>query len=355
MNEPKDLAEVETPPLRRILVVDDDRDYRNLLLAFLRGAFPGVEVVEYDPAAAGVPGNDFDWSRFDVLILDYNLRMDGITGLDILQANHDGHSFPATIMLTGAGDEDVAVRAFKSGVHDYLRKERLKKSLLRDTILQAQRYHARQLQRLNALDSVREAARAETARMIAEYKTKFEEVRRREEARLKGELQRLEGELAQRQEALGRALAEKDEAGKARSAAEREIAILKVRLENRGTGDNAALETLRREFRAAQDKLARVENELAGARRRQEKAEAGLLKANWRKEQEEAIQQHLQEDLASFNNEIQEQEKNHARASSHLERMREVKSRLRAREQAEEKAQTRTLLGDVSSLLKKDK
>ena len=345
----------EMPPLRRILVVDDDRDYRNLLLTFLRDAFPDAEVVELDPAVAGVPGQDFDWSRFDVLILDYNLQMRGITGLDILQANRNSHSFPATIMLTGAGDEDVAVRAFKSGVHDYLRKERLKKSLLRDTILQALRYHALQLERLNALDNVREEARKETARMVVEYKKKFEEVREREEARLKGELQHLEGELAQRQAELSRTLEEKGMVEKARAAAEREVEILKVRLENRGTGDNAALESLRRELKAAQDKLARVEREFAGARRQQERAEAGLLKTNWRKEQEEVLQQHLQQDLASFNSEIEEQEKNHARVSSHLERMREFKSRIKAREQAEEKVQTRSLLGDVSSLLKKGK
>jgi len=345
----------EGPSLQRILVVDDDRDYRNLLLAFLREAFPDVEVEELDPAAAGVPDGDFDWSRFDVLILDYNLHLDGITGLDILQAGRDSHDFPATIMLTGAGDEDVAVRAFKSGVQDYLRKERLKKSQLRDAILQARRHQAQQRERLNALDDVREVARRETARLVAEYKTKFEEVRRREETRLQEELQRLQEELAQRQEALVQVLAEKDETEKARAAAEREVDILKVRLENRGTGDNAALESLRRELKTAQDKLAHIKGELAEARRRQEKAESGLLKTNWHREQEEALQQHLQEDLTSFNSEIEEQEKNYARVSSHLERMRELKSGLQARKQVEEKAQTRKLLGDVSSLLKKGK
>ena len=112
--------------MMKILIIDDDEDCRNLLLHMLASQFQDFEVVEYDPLSQGVPGKNFNWSDFDVLLLDYDLRLDGVTGLDILQDNYDNPLFPTTIMLTGAGNEEVKVRALRSGVADYLRKDQVK-------------------------------------------------------------------------------------------------------------------------------------------------------------------------------------------------------------------------------------
>jgi len=110
----------------KILIIDDDDDCRNLLLHMLASQFQEFEAVEYDPLSQGVPGKNFNWSDFDVLLLDYDLRLDGVTGLDILQDNYDNPLFPTTIMLTGAGNEEIKVRALQSGVADYLRKDQVK-------------------------------------------------------------------------------------------------------------------------------------------------------------------------------------------------------------------------------------
>ena len=110
----------------KILIIDDDDDCRNLLLHMLASQFQEFEAVEYDPLSQGVPGKNFNWSNFDVLLLDYDLRLDGVTGLDILQDNYDNPLFPTTIMLTGAGNEEIKVRALQSGVADYLRKDQVK-------------------------------------------------------------------------------------------------------------------------------------------------------------------------------------------------------------------------------------
>jgi len=109
----------------KILIIDDDDDCRNLLLHMLASQFQEFEAVEYDPLSQGVPGKNFNWSDFDVLLLDYDLRLDGVTGLDILQDNYDNPLFPTTIMLTGAGNEEIKVRALQSGVADYLRKDQI--------------------------------------------------------------------------------------------------------------------------------------------------------------------------------------------------------------------------------------
>jgi FixJ family two-component response regulator len=127
--------------LKRILIFDDDADMRKLLLVYLAKLFTGVNLEEYDPLTSGEPGEDFDWSRIDVLILDYFLCIHGVTGLDILHNNRKNPDFPATIMLTGAGNEEVAVRSLKAGVYDYLRKQSLDKQQLHDSIVKAFKLH----------------------------------------------------------------------------------------------------------------------------------------------------------------------------------------------------------------------
>ena len=124
----------EGTSIKRILLFEDNRDYRNLLKTYIGKYLPAVEIQEYDPVLKGAPRDDFDWSRYDVLILDYYLCIYGFTGLDLLQKHRKKPGFPATLMLTGTGDEEIAVRALNFGVHEYLCKEILSKEQLVDSI-----------------------------------------------------------------------------------------------------------------------------------------------------------------------------------------------------------------------------
>ena len=94
---------VDKTNLERILILDDDADFRKLLITYLGKMLTDVELIEYDPVANGIPGKDFDWSRYDVLILDYYLTRNGLTGLDILQMNRKNQFFPSAVMFTVAG------------------------------------------------------------------------------------------------------------------------------------------------------------------------------------------------------------------------------------------------------------
>ncbi|MBL1142321.1 MAG: response regulator [Proteobacteria bacterium] len=123
--------------LEKILIIDDNSDYRKLICTFLSKLLPSVEVLEYDPVFEGVPDDDFDWSEIDVLLLDYHLSIVGTTGLDILHKHHKKSSFPATIMLTGAGTEEIAIRALKSGIYEYQPKQTLTKDKLKQSIIHA--------------------------------------------------------------------------------------------------------------------------------------------------------------------------------------------------------------------------
>lgn len=91
----------------------------------------------YDPEARGRPNTGFDWSAFDVLLLDYRLG-ENENGLDWLREfKKVGNKFPATILLTAAGSEEVAVRALRFGAHDYLKKQNLNAKRLVESIADA--------------------------------------------------------------------------------------------------------------------------------------------------------------------------------------------------------------------------
>lgn len=56
----------------------------------------------------------------DCILLDYMLP--DVTGLEFLSKLKDAHYSGGVVMLTGEGDEKVAVEAMKNGVCDYLVK-----------------------------------------------------------------------------------------------------------------------------------------------------------------------------------------------------------------------------------------
>jgi len=63
----------------------------------------------------------FDQRDFDVIIIDYQLP--GMSGLEILEKLGKITDLIPVIMLTGAGNEEIAVQAMKSGATDYLTKD----------------------------------------------------------------------------------------------------------------------------------------------------------------------------------------------------------------------------------------
>lgn len=101
--------------------------------------------------------------EFDALVLD--ICLPGINGLQFLDRLKDGEyrTPKAIIVLTGHGDEEVAVQALKWGVQDYLVKQHLKADVLQLTVrnaiekshLQKQLNKTLERQRLIATTSLR--------------------------------------------------------------------------------------------------------------------------------------------------------------------------------------------------------
>ncbi|WP_052402228.1 histidine kinase dimerization/phosphoacceptor domain -containing protein [Muricoccus aerilatus] len=128
----------------RILIADDDPDFRGLAARAMRREFPGAEILE-----AGDPATLDQAMRTPPGLLVSDLELNWTTGFDILERVRTVAPGCPAVMFTGTGSEEVAVRAIKAGFDDYVVKS------------------ARQLQRLAA--AARAAVtRAETRRGLEE-------------------------------------------------------------------------------------------------------------------------------------------------------------------------------------------
>ena len=100
----------------RVYVVDDDEDLRAALRFLLESV--GLTVVEFSDARSFLDG--YDGHRPACFIFD--MRMPGMSGLDLLDEVKRRDIDVPTLMLTGFGDVPSAARAFRSGVVDFLEK-----------------------------------------------------------------------------------------------------------------------------------------------------------------------------------------------------------------------------------------
>jgi PAS domain S-box-containing protein len=126
----------------RILVVDDDDLNRRAASRILRQYRQDTIVEE---AATRAEATDAVGSRsFDCVLLDCHLP-DG-DGLSWLVDTREAGDNTPIIVLTGHGDENLAVEAMRAGATDYLPKGELTPQLLGHCLRSALRYHQSQEQ-----------------------------------------------------------------------------------------------------------------------------------------------------------------------------------------------------------------
>ncbi|WP_053005849.1 response regulator [Kiloniella spongiae] len=117
-----------------VLVIDDSMDDRELCLRSLkRITDTNYRTVESSDGDEGIEFiNQFPP---DCVLLDYS--MPKRNGLEILKIIHDKHPHLPVIMLTGQGDEIVAVEVMKNGAQDYLTKDTINAEVLNRVIKHA--------------------------------------------------------------------------------------------------------------------------------------------------------------------------------------------------------------------------
>ncbi|MDA8415662.1 MAG: diguanylate cyclase [Betaproteobacteria bacterium] len=117
-----------------ILIVDDDAVDRKATQRALEQARWGGVIFQADSSlkALELMGRE----SIGCILLDYQLP--GQDGLDLLkQWNINSDEIPPVVMLTGEGNEMVAVEAMKNGAFDYLPKTQLAPDVLCRVITQA--------------------------------------------------------------------------------------------------------------------------------------------------------------------------------------------------------------------------
>ena len=99
-----------------LLIVDDDHDFRHTLARRLERDGFAVQHAADGPAALTLAAR----REFDVAVVD--MRMPGMSGLELLEQFKLQHADCEVIMLTGQGTIESAVNAMKLGAFDYLTK-----------------------------------------------------------------------------------------------------------------------------------------------------------------------------------------------------------------------------------------
>lgn len=133
-----------------VLVVDDDQLDRMAVRRALQTLDIVVAVTEVDNSQAAF--DRFAYESFDCILLDYRLPpTDGLVVLRELRSR--GLGVPI-VVLTGQGDEQVAVDLMKAGATDYLTKDGLSPERLGKSILTAVRVHRAEMLATQAREEI---------------------------------------------------------------------------------------------------------------------------------------------------------------------------------------------------------
>jgi DNA-binding NtrC family response regulator len=101
---------------RRILVIDDEYDVRNIVAGILTSKKAGYDVVQ---AANTIEGLDLAQKQsFDHIISDIYMQPED--GLQFLKKAKDAGISANIIMMSGQADIDMALEAIKIGACDFL-------------------------------------------------------------------------------------------------------------------------------------------------------------------------------------------------------------------------------------------
>jgi signal transduction histidine kinase len=123
--------------LLKILIIDDDEVDRLAVQRALKKAGVQLETTETEDCSSGL--YQLQHNAFDCVFLDY--RLPDKSGLELLKHVQALQIRVPLIVLTGQGDEQIAVEIMKAGASDYLSKSRVSPERLWQVVRNAIRVH----------------------------------------------------------------------------------------------------------------------------------------------------------------------------------------------------------------------
>ena len=102
----------------RILIVDDDRALLEALPRALKLRLDGIQIDTCDDAAAAL--ERIRKTDYDAIVSD--IKMPGLDGLEVLGEIKKVRPKTPTLLITGHGEHDLAVRALRGGAYDFVQK-----------------------------------------------------------------------------------------------------------------------------------------------------------------------------------------------------------------------------------------
>ena len=131
-----------------VFIVDDDQEVRDALHLLMESVGLAVETF----ASAGEFLEQFDPGMAGCILLD--VRMPGMSGLDLQARLAAEQLHPPIIIITGHGDVPMAVRAVQAGALDFIEKPFNDQALL-DSVHRAMEQDARQRGEASRLADIR--------------------------------------------------------------------------------------------------------------------------------------------------------------------------------------------------------
>jgi len=101
-----------------VLIVDDDAALLDALAETLRMRMSDVNVTTTESAQDAL--KRIAAMSYDAIVAD--IKMPGMDGLELLARIQDLQPDTPTLLITGHGEHDLAVRALRGGAHDYVQK-----------------------------------------------------------------------------------------------------------------------------------------------------------------------------------------------------------------------------------------
>jgi signal transduction histidine kinase len=102
----------------QVLIVDDDPALLEALSENLQLRLEGVSVETCEAASTAL--ERLSATDYDAIVTD--IKMPGMDGLELLARIRELRPDTPTLLITGHGEHDLAVRALRGGAHDYVQK-----------------------------------------------------------------------------------------------------------------------------------------------------------------------------------------------------------------------------------------